>query len=85
MMAPHAGLERRILAALDATPPRIPAVFPMEFLVDDVVEPNAELPAVEHGGHREVSLPPMPVTARPRLPDLLRAEPELPAMPAVAR
>lgn len=27
MMAPHAGLERRVLAALDATPPRIPVVI----------------------------------------------------------
>jgi len=27
MMAPHAGLERRVLAALDATPPRIPVVL----------------------------------------------------------
>jgi hypothetical protein len=27
MMAPHAGLERRVLAALDATPPRIPIVI----------------------------------------------------------
>lgn len=27
MMAPHAGLERRILAALDATPARIPVVI----------------------------------------------------------
>jgi hypothetical protein len=27
MMAPHAGLERRIMAALDATPPRIPVVL----------------------------------------------------------
>jgi len=26
-MAPHAGLERRVLAALDATPPRIPVVI----------------------------------------------------------
>ena len=27
MMAPHAGLERRVLAALEATPPRIPVVI----------------------------------------------------------
>ena len=27
MMAPHAGLERRVLAALEATPPRIPVVL----------------------------------------------------------
>src|SRR5687767_10858247 len=27
MMAPHAGLERRVVAALDATPPRIPVVL----------------------------------------------------------
>ena len=27
MMAPHAGLERRIVAALEATPPRIPVVL----------------------------------------------------------
>ena len=27
MMAPHAGLERRVLAALDATPARIPVVI----------------------------------------------------------
>ena len=27
MMAPHAGLERRVLAALDAAPPRIPVVI----------------------------------------------------------
>jgi hypothetical protein len=27
MMAPHAGLERRVVAALDATPPRIPLVL----------------------------------------------------------
>ena len=27
MMAPHTGLERRVLAALDATPPRIPVVI----------------------------------------------------------
>ena len=27
MMAPHAGLERRVMAALDATPPRIPVVL----------------------------------------------------------
>ncbi|MSO36006.1 MAG: hypothetical protein EXQ54_06210, partial [Acidobacteria bacterium] len=26
-MAPHAGLERRVVAALDATPPRIPVVI----------------------------------------------------------
>jgi hypothetical protein len=27
MMAPHVGLERRVLAALDATPPRIPVLL----------------------------------------------------------
>ena len=27
MMAPHAGLERRVVAALEATPPRIPVVL----------------------------------------------------------
>ncbi len=27
MMAPHAGLERRVLAALEATPPRIPVLL----------------------------------------------------------
>ena len=27
MMAPHAGLERRVLAALEATPARIPVVI----------------------------------------------------------
>jgi hypothetical protein len=27
MMAPHAGLERRVIAALEATPPRIPVVL----------------------------------------------------------
>ena len=27
MMAPHVGLERRVMAALDATPPRIPVVL----------------------------------------------------------
>ncbi|MFP5378572.1 MAG: hypothetical protein ACLGHP_02230 [Vicinamibacteria bacterium] len=27
MMAPHAGLERRVLAALEATPPRIPVII----------------------------------------------------------
>ncbi|MGH9221203.1 MAG: hypothetical protein ACRD1W_17995, partial [Vicinamibacterales bacterium] len=26
-MAPHAGLERRVLAALEAAPPRIPVVI----------------------------------------------------------
>ena len=27
MMAPHVGLERRVLAALEATPPRIPVLL----------------------------------------------------------
>ena len=27
MMAPHAGLERRLISALEATPPRIPVVL----------------------------------------------------------
>lgn len=27
MMAPHTGLERRVLAAMDATPPRIPVII----------------------------------------------------------
>ena len=50
MMAPHAGLERRVLAALEASPARIPVVIGRDHLdTGSVASPNRETEGMRDG------------------------------------